>query len=628
MNRKEWLEVGKQSLIFILAMAGMTPLLVALASLLDGQPLEMEKIIIMMGLWMFVFAMFLGLSPFAMDSKQKGMEYLLTLPYSRRRLLLIKLLPRLAALAFFYCLYLFLYQALGRDVFGNAFVFFNFACFALFFISFSLASVDENFIVQFLTAGIAFSGFWALWLLIMALGFAWQNNLSLGLVRGFGHFGNLFHESKGMLVAFAVFAILLAPFLASSFLAFKKFDLRTRKSYNRRQLSYFVPLFLLAAVLALGVSYRGQQHSVLDEWMSYYLTAGQGLLKISPLGKLDFFDGTGRRHIKSDRDVAWSSQVIERPGALFLIGKHYKDYTYSVTRFELGDFSRKILYRVPCAYLASANDFAFKDYGRNLVFLQRGRVEAESPGMQASLPLKSDRLDLVVLDLDSGKFKIHPYRNPLFRNYNQPEIFAHDEIVGRPFWLIGGKGQKIIRLWSDGGVEDLGPCKKTPVYFGHLLLCQTAHSLTLRRLLASGSETVREIAGEFQIGGFHYNNAMDAGTAAEIYIEQFRKRIVRIDLRSLEVSEIGPDHGYLRFVQPGTFYYVQGRSSAYGKPDNWRKVYRLQDGKMIFLKQFDFAGPGLGSVWVEKHGIVFWDRDAPRFFSFPDLRELKFKNLH
>ena len=378
----------------------------------------------------------------------------------------------------------------------------------------------------------------------------------------------------------------------------------------------------------MGVSYRGQKHSVLDEWMSYYLTAGQGLLKISPLGKLDFYDGTGRRRIKSERDVAWSSQVIERPGALCLMGKHYKDYSYSVTRFDLGDFSRKVLYRVPYAYLANANEFAFKDYGRNLVFLQRSRHEAESPGMQASLPLKSDRLDLVVLDLDSGKSKIHPYRSPLLRNYYQPEIFAHDVIAGRPFWLIRGKAQKVIRLWSDGGIEDLGPCKKMPVYFGHLLLCQTAHSLTLRRLLASGSEKVRDIAGEFQIGGFHYNNAMAAGTAAEIYIEQFRQRIIRIDLRSLEVREIGPDRGYLRFVQPGTFYYVQGRSSAYGKPDNWRRVYRMQEGKMIFLKQFDFAGPGLGSVWVQKHGIVFYDRDRPRFFAFPDLRELKFKNLN
>ena len=251
MNRKEWLEVGKQSLYFVLLIAGIA-LLIGVIDLIQGWSFETEKFIIMLGLWLLTASMFLGLSLFAMDSKQKGMEYLLTLPYSRRRLLLIKLVPRLAALTFFYCLYLLLYQAMGREVLGNAFVFFNFSCFALFFISFSLASVDENFIVQFLTAGIAFSGFWAFWLLIMALGFAWQNNLSLGMVWGFNHFGAMFHGFKGLLVATGVFVLLLAPFPASYFLAFKRFDLRNRKAFNRRQMLLFVPLMLLAAVLALG----------------------------------------------------------------------------------------------------------------------------------------------------------------------------------------------------------------------------------------------------------------------------------------------------------------------------------------------------------------------------------------
>jgi len=72
MNRKEWLEVGKQSLYFVLAMAGMV-LLVGLVGLLDGKPLEGEKIIIMLGLWLLMLSLFLGLSPFALDSKQKGM---------------------------------------------------------------------------------------------------------------------------------------------------------------------------------------------------------------------------------------------------------------------------------------------------------------------------------------------------------------------------------------------------------------------------------------------------------------------------------------------------------------------------------------------------------------------------
>jgi CDP-diglyceride synthetase len=102
MNKKEWLEVSRQSLYFVLAVVGMV-LLTGLLNWLQGKPqFQAETVMIILGFWLLMFSLFLGLSPFALDSNQKGMEYLLTLPYSRRQLLLIKLLPRLAAVVLFY----------------------------------------------------------------------------------------------------------------------------------------------------------------------------------------------------------------------------------------------------------------------------------------------------------------------------------------------------------------------------------------------------------------------------------------------------------------------------------------------------------------------------------------------
>ena len=135
-----------------------------------SKPLEGEKLIIILGAWLLMFSMFLGLSPFAMDSKQKGMEYLLTLPYSRRRLLLIKLLPRLAAAVFFYLAFALLYGLIGNDAFGGGFTVFSLSYFALFFISFSLSVVHENFIVQSIWAGIAMCGYLALCLYVVLPG--------------------------------------------------------------------------------------------------------------------------------------------------------------------------------------------------------------------------------------------------------------------------------------------------------------------------------------------------------------------------------------------------------------------------------------------------------------------------
>jgi len=204
-------------------------------------------------------------------------------------------------------------------------------------------------------------------------------------------------------------------------------------------------------------------------------------------------------------------------------------------------------------------------------------------------------------------------------------IFAHDELNGRECWLIGGQGQNVIRIWEDGGVEDLGISQKVPAYFGKLLFSQTGNSLAVRQLLEIGSKTIKEINGDFTISSFH--TFLDVDQITEIYAKR-GKQIVRIDLHTLEISEIGPDRGYLRFVAPGDFYYVESKSWPYGKPDKWRKVYLLKDGKMLFLKQFDFREPGRGSVWVEEHGIVFYDMDTPRFFAFPNLLELRFKGLN
>ena len=51
------------------------------------------------------------------------------------------------------------------------------------------------------------------------------------------------------------------PFIVSFFLAFKKFDLKPTRAFNRRQLLIFVPLLLLAFAASLGVTYVVQRNS-------------------------------------------------------------------------------------------------------------------------------------------------------------------------------------------------------------------------------------------------------------------------------------------------------------------------------------------------------------------------------
>jgi hypothetical protein len=631
MNKKEWLEVSRQSLYFVLAVVGMV-LLTGLLNWLQGKPqFQAETVMIILGFWLLMFSLFLGLSPFALDSNQKGMEYLLTLPYSRRQLLLIKLLPRLAAVVLFYSLFYLLYRFMGNDAFGGYFEFFSLVYFSLFFISFSLSSIHENFIVQFIWAGLALSGYLTLCSLILTQGFAWRNNFSLASVWRFGHFGNLIYDSSSLIAAIVVFLLLLTPFVASYFLAFKKFDLKPARNFNRRQFLYFVPMLLLALIASLGVSYQVQKNSMFGD-SDFYLTESGQLLKASWPGKLTVLTETGRKQINIKKAVFWNRVLLEKGHQLFLLGYDTEAGSYIIIRLDMKDFSWKTLHQVPHRYLASDSFYSFSYDGTGFINLQRLRAEADRLGMDSRLPLKSDVLELVTVDPLSGASKTITYRSPLFKKYYEPQFFGCGKINGLRFWLISHRWSHIVRLWEDGRVEDLGLAQGIPVYCGGLLFSRGSGSLQVRQLLDSGSKTIKEINGEFSFGlhskSFQVNNGIN-----EIYAKRGTgrgKRIVRLDLATLAVDDVGPDRGLIYLVPPGDFYYIEdsdwpGGGESSGK---WRRIYRLQGGKMVFLKQFDLNEPGGGHVWVEKFGIVFREKGRNRIFAFPDLRELKFNKLN
>lgn len=628
MIKKEWREVGKQSLYFVLATAGMA-LLFGLVNLLQGKFFEGGTIIIILGCWLLMFSMFLGLSLFALDSKQKGMEYLLTLPYSRRRLLLIKLLPRLAAIVLFYFMFVLQYSLMGNNAFAGGFTIFSLAYFSLFLISFSLSVVHENFIVQSIWAGVALCGYIALCLYICALGSSWRFAMPISWTAP-GHWRDLAYDLPSLFTAIAVFLLMAVPVVVSFFLAFKKFDLKPSRTFNRRQLLFFVPLLLLALGASVGIAHVIQKKYAYDEANCHILENRQ-ILKTSSLGNLDIYSESGRRQVKTGRKLWWEWILFEVPGKVFILGYDVNDSSTSIIRLQLRDLAWKVVHSIPDRLEASTGSL-FRQCGQDLVFLQRSREEAERPGMQSSLPLKSDRLDLVLLDMNSERSRTISFRSSLFPAYINPYIFAHDETGGRSFWLVSGKDgkeQHILRLWEDGVVEDLGISKKFPAYFGHLLFSHTASSLVVRRLLVSGSETLREIEGKVIIASDYFMGFLDTGEAREIYGKR-NKRIIRLDLATLAVDDVGPERGQILRVPPADFYYVEHESwlPNQGQPDKWRKVFRLQGGKSVFLRQFDFNGKWPGHVWMQRHGVVLREEGKTSFFAFPDLKELKFKKLN
>ncbi len=539
MIKKEWLEVSKQSLYFVLATAGMV-LLVCRPNLLQGKFFESETIIIILGFWLLMFSLVLGLSPFALDSKQKGMEYLLTLPFSRRRLLFIKLLPRLAAAVLFYGVFFSLYRLIGNDAFGGGFTVFSLSYFSLFFISFSLSVVHENFIVQSLWVGIALCGYLVACLSICALGFAWKFGMPSSWL-GSRPWQDLAYDLPSLFTAIAVFLLMAVPFVASFFLAFKKFDLKPARAFNRRQLLFFVTLLLLALAASLGVTYFVQKSSAYEN-SDFYILKGQRLLKASFPGKLVLYSEAGRCRIDTKSAAFWDRLLLEEKDRLYLSGYDSKDSSRFIGCLNMADLSWKTLHRAPDQYFVVPGYLGFRYDGKHFVYLRRSRTEAERPGMDSNQVVRSDVLELVRVDPASGKNRTITYRSPLFRKYYEPWFIGCDERNGLLFWLVAHKWSNVLRLWEDGRVDDLGLSKGFPAYAGGLLFSCGDNSLQVLRLLDVGSETIRKIEGKYEfVNAFHSFLVNDQ--LGEIYAKR-DKRIIRIDLATLAVDDVGPYRGH------------------------------------------------------------------------------------
>ncbi len=630
MNRKEWREVGLQSLYFVLALAGMV-LLAFIGDLLSDRPLGGEKIAIILGLWLLMFSMFMGLSPFAMDAKQRGMEYLLSLPLPRRRLLLVKLLPRLAAVILFFLAFAAFYGLAGNAAFGGAFAAFSLTYFALFFISISLAVVHENFIIQSLWAGVALCGYLALCLWVCALGFAWKFSMPFSWT-GIRPWMDLSYDAASLISAITVFLIMLAPFVFSFFLAFKKFDLKPARAFNRRQLLFFVPLLLLAFAGSLGVTYFAQKSSAYDE-ADFHILKDQRLLKTSFAGKLTLYSQAGRQRIKTKGLSFLERMLLEQKERLFLSGYDSKDGTRFIGCLNLADLSWKIVHRCPNRYFVVPGYQSFRYDGESFVYLRRSRAEAERPGLDTDPVVRTEEMELVRVDPTGGKERTIAYNTPLFKRYYEPTFIGCDTQNSMRFWLVAHKWKNVLRLWEDGRVEDLGLSKGIPVYAGGLLFTRGDNSMKVLRLLANGSETVKEISGDFKVNVF-YNRSLDIRNVREIYVKR-NKRIVCIDLASINVEDVGPERGNIWMVPSGEFYYVEFESWPPLGTNGWKKLYRLQDGKMVLLKRFDFADAGYGHLRVNGNGVILHQmkmknarvaESSTRIFAFPDLKELPIKD--
>jgi hypothetical protein len=598
MLKKEFMEVLVQTLLFVLATLLM-PVFVIVTTIVSNDPSYFGVFFVLFQVGLLFWAMFMGASIFSFDRGQRGIEYLLSLPYSRLQIIGLKIIPRLSAVVIFYFLYLILYSAGGEYFLLMLFTPFTAIYFVLFLIALSLSVISDNFVV--LSAASVCSLFVYLGLLYLAF----RSGL---LIKGFPleEFGfassDFFAEDPGWVPGYILGAALalLLPFLIAFLLSFRKFDVRPEKVYNIRYIKYFTPLFAIGLLISFLFAYMGTS---LDIFTEYYLTENHKLLEVAFYNKIKIHDKN-------------TVSAVEYSGDYFWPDLFEKEYVYDLGLYSGGliintsDNTSDILYKIPRGGRPSR--YAIK-YDRTIALLEKNK---ELPGIQ-----------LVLIDEFSKKVTRIPFKTDLLRNYYLFRIFGTDIIDTKRFWLISSRFSRenlILRLWEDGRIENIGNSILFPLYVNRMLISHTDQAMIISKLTGKTFEPIREIPEAKDMRFFsRWRVNLNRAPVKEMYTQKFQK-YYRLDLETFEFEELGEWKGYLRYFYPGIYYFLENDI-----PNKRTKLYLLKEGKLELLKSFKGydSGNWRHSFTVFKSGVVIRKGSKVKVYAFPDFRELKFKEL-
>lgn len=610
MLRKEWHDLSRQSLFFTV-WVGISPAFLILVRITSGMS-YLEVFFPACQFLLFFWAFFLGASFLASERYQGGMTYLLSLPYSRLRLLQIKLLPRFTAVLVFFSLFYIIQLAWGEDFIALPMFAFAMIYFALFFIALSLSACSENFLVLFFLSMFSLMAFLGINLLVI------QAALKL---RGYSLYEFATADFIGgdlnvFLIWFIPFVAipLILPALLSFVLTFRRLDVRPTWGFNKRFFRYLGPLFILALIVAVVSAYSG----LYIGYRTFYLTRDHRLVESHYFSDLRIHDGTGIRKVENYGDSF--SDFIE------IDGNMYDESNDRIVRIDLSDYSSEVIYR---CLPGRTFHHRIKHQGKSLIFLTR--------------KLNYSARQLEILDTDSGNVSVIPLVPETLSRSSNEEIIAADAVRGQRFWLmLGGNsflGSRIIRIWEDGEMNQLAESTKRPCYVNGMLLTYTDDEILLSRETEGRFKAIQRIPNPSGYSfGTNFLQRQDLNNVhiSELYglksVQQEETgrsiRSARLDLESLAVKEIDLLQNRPYFIGNDAHIYFEEEIDS-GRPV--LKVYRLRRGERNHLRSF----PGVRRidedfdhrVDVFPGGLVVVQGHEVNVFAFPDLHELEFKKL-
>lgn len=566
---------------------------------------------------MLFWALFMGVSLFSSERGQKGMEYLLSLPYSRLQLLGIKVLPRLLSILFFYLVFLALYYQGGRDYVALAVFSFSFLYFVLFFISLCLAPLSDNFLVLSLVslfALVIFNEIFFLipWLLMRMVGityFSWSKISGTFLSLEWAAESWL---SFPVLILAAVF--LLFPLGLAMLFSFKKFDVRPSKIYGRRYFKFLAPSLILGILCASLTVWLGIDRGSKD----FYLTQDQKLIESNYIStKIYDQNNVSKLMIDFYRYPCWDAPP-------FLYFFHWGE---GLVRLNTDTGATEMIYQQPKFKGKRTWGFSGRFKYENIISLfEPGRAP--------------DEIQLVLVDVLTKNNSRILFKHDFFRDSGPPTILDSTVRQGKRSWLAGFSysTKHPLRLWEDGRVENVKYKdeileKSSAHYVNGMLFLNNNDGLSIFKEKDNSFVIVKKFPKEDRPWYWMWDRL--PGNPENAWIKEFygrrKDRLVRFDLETLDLEDLGEwkkiEDGFLigiRSFIPNEFYYTE---------EDWHgrtiKIFKLEGSQKILLKTFEnFDGRQRKNGFeIFKSGIVIQKGKDVHVYSLPDFQEIKYKKL-
>lgn len=601
MYKKEFKDVLIQTLIFlgIMSAASLLPVIAG-----DGGKSLLEWLAPILQVGLLCFSFFLGASWLESERKQRGMEYLFSLPYSRSGLLARKILPRSAVLLALYIFYLLLFSGPLGDfsVIGSSF--YPVICLSFFILSAAVAPTTSSFPLLALTALGANAIYFASLILVYMTSGIFNNRI--GWLRRptdliLLHFSALRSPWWDILAAI----VLLTPFIIGMIAGMKKLDAHSSAGYNKKILRSSLLLFpaLLLSGILVYFSYGAFPPHII-------YTAQNQVITITPMMKAVITDTAGTTRIPCD---FFPMSGFSRENSFYGVG--YRSGGFQLYRLDLREKKFENLF-LSHDYIQLVNDVV----DNQLLFISRvfERKENSDKTETFFFNLATKKIEKVLLSHEKLHFSY--FMGSAHTGGQKSYIFASRPARGKfRMFRVQNKVSSVLPQQSI----------KSPLLVNNMILYAEKEAWVFARLTETGDlETIRKIpeAKEYTFSsGYeaHIWSAPVKTLIGESNNEKTKDKLLAINLETFALSAIPVKTGFLRFRAPGAWYYF----TTSGDPRerlSINAVYAIKNDALTLIRAFSDSQPEFRFDWgaISSHAIIIQNNHNVKILPFPELREL------